>query len=69
MRLIFVAIGLWGIADGVFLAVAPERWARWWGGWLDVIAHNRWIHWGTVVLEIGLSASLLVSIPQRSDRS
>jgi len=53
-------IGLWGVADGLFLTVFPERWASWWGRWLGEMSENRPIARSIGLLEIGLSLYLLL---------
>ncbi|HLH21199.1 MAG TPA: hypothetical protein VK066_01650 [Chloroflexota bacterium] len=35
MDLIVRLAGAWGVADSVWLAVAPGSWARFWGRWID----------------------------------
>ncbi len=35
MTWLLQALGLWGLADSLWLAVAPASWARFWGRWLD----------------------------------
>ena len=27
-------LGLWGLADSLWLAIAPRSWARFWGRWI-----------------------------------
>ena len=59
MKWLLKVIGLWGVADGLFLAVFPHRWARWWGRWLGEMSENLLVARLIGLLEIGLSLYLL----------
>ena len=34
MDVLLRLVGVWGVADSIWLAVAPTSWARFWGRWL-----------------------------------
>lgn len=33
-------VGVWTLVDAVFLFLAPRRWSRWWGSWLQIIGNS-----------------------------
>ena len=33
-------VGVWTLVDAVFLFLAPRRWSRWWGSWLQILGNS-----------------------------
>lgn len=33
-------VGVWTLVDAVFRFLAPRRWSRWWGSWLQIIGNS-----------------------------
>ena len=60
MQIVLNLIALWGVADGLFLALFPHRWAHWWGKWLGELSENLLAARLVGVLEIGLSLTMLL---------
>jgi hypothetical protein len=60
MLLILRVLGLWGIADSVWLALAPAGWARFWGRWLERAAVGGAFPRGLAAAELALSLALVL---------
>ncbi len=52
-------LGIWGIGDSLWLALAPRRWATWWGRWLARLGRGGSAAWVVAGLQFTLSALLL----------
>ncbi len=50
---------VWGLADSIWLALAPSDWARFWGRFLDSLRRKPGWARGLAVLEFALSAYML----------
>jgi hypothetical protein len=71
MNLLFDVLGIWGIADGIWLLFRPGSWANFWGRWIGQIGRGGLAPRLVGVLEIGLSAAMImVSLPrERASRT
>ncbi len=60
MGIILRLAGAWGVADSVWLAVAPASWARFWGRWIGRAEAGGAYPRALAALECGLSLALLL---------
>ena len=60
MALLLRVLGLWGLADSLWLALAPASWARFWTRWLDRAGRGGAFPSGLAVLEFALSLALVL---------
>ncbi len=47
---------LWGIADAVWLVLAPAGWSRFWSWWFTFAGDNPARAWATAVVQVGFCA-------------
>jgi hypothetical protein len=60
MHVILRLAGAWGVADSIWLAVAPRSWARFWGRWISRAEAGGVFPRVLAALEFGTSLSLLL---------
>ena len=60
MALLLRVLGLWGLADSLWLALAPVSWARFWTRWLDRAGKGGTFPRGLAALEFALSLALVL---------
>ncbi len=60
MVLLLRVLGLWGLADSLWLALAPASWARFWGRWLSRAGSGGIFPRGLAALEFVLSLALVL---------
>jgi hypothetical protein len=53
-------VGLWGLADGLWMAVAPARWSGFWGYWVGRIGQGGLLPRAVATAQIAISAYLLM---------
>lgn|GEM_PF-5730546 len=61
MKWLLRSVGLWTIADAIFLIVAPKRWSRWWDRWLLAIGESGWAARLVGLLELASGVYLIQS--------
>jgi hypothetical protein len=52
-------LGVWGIADSIWLALNPRSWAHFWGRWIARIGGGGLAPRLVALLQIGLSLALI----------
>lgn len=62
-------LGLWAILDGMFLAVMPRRWARWWSQWIGIIGKRPPLARAIVFLEWAVGVWLVMYSGSRLRRN
>jgi hypothetical protein len=59
-------LGLMGLVDGLFLALNPTAWARWWEPWLTRIGERPVVARLTAVAELAIGLYFIwLSVPAR----
>jgi hypothetical protein len=52
-------LGIWGIADSIWLAVSPSSWAGFWGRWIGRVASGGLAPRVVALLEFSISLVML----------
>jgi len=58
--LLLRVLGLWGLADSLWLALAPTSWSRFWARWLDRAGAGGAFPRVLAALEFALSLALVL---------
>jgi len=53
-------VGMWAIADALFLGFPPRRWARWWGRWIGAIGEGAVVSRMVAAVELAMGLYLLL---------
>ena len=59
MEILLRVLGIWGVADSVWMAVAPAGWARFWGYWVGRVGQGRPLGRLAAVAQLALSLYLV----------
>ncbi|WP_040668654.1 hypothetical protein [Nitrolancea hollandica] len=51
--------GIWGLIDGLWLAISPASWSRFWGGWIARLGEGGTAPRALALVEILASLVLL----------